>query len=177
MLTKTKLTKEQQQNLLKVKKSHKSDLIRDRAQAILIRNEGFTIIETAKALHRSQTFVKNAIKGFKDGKLEVTQYTSHHSKLSLTDRQAVITMLQKQTPKDFGYQAQFWTTAVFKELINKQYHIVYKDERSYRELFKKAGFSFHKPKPVDFRQDHEKIKAFKGALKKTYKTTKIRFSW
>jgi len=177
MQTKIKLTKEQQQILLKIKRNHQSDLIRDRAQVILIKNEGFTIVETAKALYRSQTFVKDAVKRFKDGKLEVTQYTSHHSKLPPADRQAIITMLQKQTPKDFGYQAQFWTMAVFKELINKQYHIVYKDEKSYRELFKKAGFSFHQPKPVDFRQDREKIKAFKGALKKTYKTTKIRFSW
>ena len=118
MQTKIKLTKEQQQILLKIKKNHQSDLIRDRAQAILIKNEGFTLAKTAKALHRSLTFVKDAIKRFKDGKLEVTQYTSHRSKLSPAERQAVIIMLQKQTPKDFGYQAQFWTIAVFKELIS-----------------------------------------------------------
>lgn len=177
MQTKIQLTQEQQQNLLKVKKNHKSALIRDRAQAILIRNEGFTLVETAKALLRSQTFVKNAITKFKEEELEITQYTSHHSKLPSVDRQAVITMLQKQTPKDFGYKTQFWTMAIFKELIKKQYEVAYKDEKSYRELFKKAGFSFHKPKPVDFRQDPEKIKEFKGALKKTYKSTRIRFSW
>jgi transposase len=177
MRTKIKLTKEQQQNLLKIKKNHKSDLIRDRAQAVLIRNEGFTLVETAKALRRSQSFVKNAITQFIEGKLEITQYTSHHFKLSLTDQEAIIIMLQNQTPKDFGYKTQFWTMAIFKELIEKQYEVVYKDERSYRELFKKAGFSFHKPKPVDFRQDPEKIEAFKGALKKTYKSTRIRFFW
>jgi len=177
MQTKTKLTKEQTQILLIIKKTHKSDLIRDRAQVVLIRNEGFTLAQTAKALHRSLTFVKDAITRFKDGRLVDTQYTSHHFKLSDDDRKSAIEMVQKKTPKDYGYFTQFWTMAIFKELVKKQYGVTYKDEKSYRNLFAAAGFSFHKPKPVDFRQDPEKIKKFKGALKKSYVTTKLRFSW
>lgn len=177
MQTKIKLTKEQIEQLLKIKKTHTSDLIRDRAQAVLIRNESFTLVKTAKALHRSQTFVKDAVKRFKDGQLEDTHYTSHHSKLSDNDRKSIIEMIRKKTPKDFGYKTQFWTMAIFKELVKKQYGITYRDEKSYRKLFAAAGFSFHKPKPVDFRQDPEKIKKFKGALKKSYTTTRLRFSW
>ena len=177
MQTKIKLTKEQQQELLKLKKTHKSDLIRDRVQAVLIRSEGFTLTQTAKALHRSQTFVKDTIARFKDGRLATTDYTSHHFKLSVDDRKAVIGMIQKKTPKDFGYQTQFWTIAIFKELLAKQYQVTYQDDKSYRNFFQAAGFSFHKPKPVDFRQDPEKIKKFKGALKKSYVTTRLRFSW
>lgn len=177
MQTKIKLTKEQQQELLKLKKTHKSDLIRDRAQAVLIRSEGFTLAETAKALHRSQTFVKDAVIRFKDEKLETTQYTSHHSKLSDDDRKAVIKMIQKKNPKDFGYSTQFWTMEIFKAIVKKQYGVSYKGHKSYQDLFKAAGFSFHKPKSVDFRQDPEKMKKFKGALKKSYQTTRLRFSW
>lgn len=177
MQTKIKLTKKQTQKLLKLKKNHKSDLIRDRAQAILIRNEGFTLIQTAKALHRSPTFVKDAIARFNDGRLEKTQYASHHFKLSNDERQSVIETIRKKTPQDFGYKTQFWTMAIFKELVKKQYGVTYRDEKSYRNLFVKAGFSFHKPKSVDFRQDPEKIKKFKGALKKSYTTARLRFSW
>lgn len=177
MQTKIKLTKEQQQILLKLKKTHRSDLIRDRALAVLIRNEGFTLAKTAKALQRSQTFVKDAITRFKDGQLEATQYKSHNNKLSTTDRKAIIQIIQTKTPQDFGFTSQFWTMAIFKEIIKKQYQVSYRDEKSYRKLFEQAGFSFHKPKPVDTRQNPEKLKKFKGALKKTYKTTRIRFSW
>jgi transposase len=177
MQTKIKLTEEQQKELLKLKKTHKSDLIRDRAQAVLIRNEGFTLNQTAKALHRSQTFVKDSITRFQAGQLEDTQYTSHHSKLSDDDRKSVIEMIRKQTPKDFGYSTQFWTMDILKALVKKQYGVSYKGHKSYQDLFKAAGFSFHKPKPVDFRQDPEKIKKFKGALKKSYVTTRLRFSW
>ena len=177
MQTKIKLTKEQTQELLKIKKINKSVLIGDRAQAVLIRNEGFTLSETAKALHRSPNFIKDSVKRFKNGQLEDTRYASHHSKLSGDDRKSVIEMIQKNTPKDFGYSTQFWTMAILKELVKKQYGIAYKDEKSYRNLFVAAGFSFHKPKPVDFRQDPEKMKKFKGALKKSYTTTRLRFSW
>jgi transposase len=177
MQTKIKLTKEQVQQLLKLKKTHKSDLIRDRAQAVLIRNEGFTLAQTAQALHRSQTFVKDAVALFKDNQLEITQYTSHHSKLSDDERKSVMAMIQKKTPKDFGYATQFWTMEIFKMLVKKQYGVSYKGHKSYQDLFKAAGFSFHKPKPVDFRQDPEKIRKFKGALKKSYQSTRLRFSW
>ena len=43
MQTKIKLTKEQQQILLKIKRNHQSDLIRDRAQVILLNFGTFTI--------------------------------------------------------------------------------------------------------------------------------------
>jgi len=177
MQTKIQLTQEQQQELLKLKKTHKSDLIRDRAQAVLIRNEGFTLSETAKALHRSQTFVKTAIALLKDGKLETTGYTSRHFKLSDDDRKSVTEMIKKQTPKDFGYSTQFWTMEILKALVKKQYGVSYKGHKSYQDLFKAAGFSFHKPKPVDYRQNRETMKKFKGALKKSYTTTRLRFSW
>jgi transposase len=178
MQTKIKLSKEQQTKLLKLKKTSKSELVRDRAQAVLIRNEGFTLSETAKALHRSQSFVKDTIARFKDGQLlEKTDYTSHHSKLSIADRKAIIKMLKKKTPKDYGHKTQFWTIAIFKELLSRKYGVIYRDDKSYRNFFKAAGFSFHKPKPVDFRQDPERLKKFKGALKKSYTSTRLRFSW
>lgn len=177
MQTKIKLTKEQRQELLKIKKTHKSALIRDRAQAVLTRSEGFTLAETAKALQRSQSFVKEAIAKFKDNRLLATRHTSHNRKLSEPDRGNVVKILQTNTPKDFGHSTQFWTMEIIKKIIKQKYGVSYKTDKSYQDLFKAAGFSFHKPKTVDFRQDPEKIKKFKGALKKSYQSTRIRFSW
>jgi len=36
--------------------------------------------------------------------------------------------------------------AIFKQLVKKQHSVTYKDEKSHRNLFLAAGFSFHKPK-------------------------------
>lgn len=180
MSTKIKLTPKQKQQLLKIKRAHKSNLIRDRAHAVLLRNQGLTLKNTAQAVLRSEYFVKQAIKRFQQGKLEQTRLSGNNSKLSQEKRKAVIKMIQTKCPKElngFKYYTQFWSTDILKEVVKKKYGIEFKTDRSYHNLFKEAGFCFKKPITKDFRQDPEKIKKFKGALKKSYKTTTIRMSW
>ena len=82
----------------------------------------------------------------------------------------MIKMIKNQCPKDlkqFKFTTQFWSTDILKSVIKKKYKIEFKNNQSYHDLFKQAGFSFHKPKTKDFRQGPEKTKKFKGALKKT----------
>jgi transposase len=177
MPTKLKLSIKQKETLKDLKRTSKSELIRDRAQAVLTRNADFTLEDTARALQRSRGFVKTAITSFRAGKLEETKLTSHNRKLLAKDRKAIVQSIKTKTPQALGYTSQFWTMKIVKEWIAKKYHITYKDEKSYRKLFVEAGFTFQKPKPVDFRQDPEKSKKFKGALKKSYVNTKLRFSW
>jgi len=178
--TKMELNQEQKHYLLTLKRKHPSSLIRDRAQVILAREQGLTLANIAKALWRSDDFVKQAIKRFKNGELEQIKLTSNNHKLTKEQRQEIIELIKTQCPKelrDFHFNTQFWSTDILREVIKRRTNVEYKTERSYHNLFKQAGFSFHKPKPVDFRQDPEKIKEFKGALKKTYKSTRIRLSW
>lgn len=175
-----KLTDKQKQELLKIKRKNKSAIIRDRAQAILALNENLSITDTGKALSRSYKFVKNAVKLFKEGKLNEIKFDSNNRKLSKEQREKIIEMIKNETPKDlkdFKFRDQFWTFDTLKIVVKKRHNIEYKDKNSYYNLFKEAGFSFHKPKTKDFRQDPEKMKEFKGALKKSSKTTKIRLSW
>ncbi len=180
MDTKIKLTQSQKQTLILIKRKHQSSLIRDRAQAVLARNEGLTILNIAKALSRSDKFVRNAVRLYKQGKLDKTNLTSHSHKLLPKQRKEVIKMLQTKCPEElsnFNFKTIHWSTNILKEIIRKRYKVEYKSDQTYYNLFKQAGFSFKKPKPVDFRQNPEKIKKFKGALKKSLKTTKIRLSW
>lgn len=175
-----KLTKTEQQQLQKIKQKGKSETIRDRAHAVLLRNKGFTIENTAKALLRSDKFVKKALRLFRRRKLTMTNFKGNNYKLSAQQREEVIKLIQKKAPnelKDFKFKGQFWTTDILKMIIKKRYKIEYRTEKSYYDLFKQAGFSFHKPKTKDFRQDSEKMKEFKGALKKSSTTTRIRLSW
>ena len=180
MSTKIKLTSKQKEHLLRVKRTHKSPLIRDRAQAVLARNEDLTIANITKALQRSDKFVVNAIRLYETDKLEQTSLDSNNHKLSKEKRKATIKMIREKCPKDledFKFTTQFWSTDILKAVIKEKYQTEYKDDKSYHDLFKQAGFSFHKPKTKDFRQDPEKIKKFKGALKKSSETTRIRLSW
>ena len=177
MSTKIKLNKKEKQQLLRIKKKHKSELIRDRAHAVLLRNNELTIENIAKALLRSEDFVKQAIKRFNKGELEDLKLIGNNRKLTKKQREKIIKTIQTKTPKDFKFKEQFWSTDVLKKIIKKRHKIEYKTEKSYYDFFKQAGFTFHKPKTKDYRQDPEKIKKFKGALKKSSTTTKIRLSW
>lgn len=180
MPAKLHLTTKQKQQLKKNKKKHSSELIRDRAHAVLLRGNGFTITNTAKALLRSEWFVKEAIKKFKKGELDKNNCGSNNRKLSKQQREEIIKMVRTKCPKELsGFESitQFWSTDILKQVIKSKYGVEYKTEKSYYDLFKQAGFSFKKPKTKDFRQDPEKIKEFKGALKKSSTSTRIRLSW
>lgn len=180
MSTKIKLTKKQKQQLLKIKKKHKSELIRDRAHAVLLRDKEFTIKDASESLLRSEDFIKQAIKRFIKGELEDLKLTGNNRKLTKKQRAKIIETIKTKIPKDlkdFKFKSQFWTTDILERIIKKRYKIEYKTEKSYYGLFKQAGFSFHKPKTKDYRQDPKKIKKFKGALKKSLTATKIRLSW
>lgn len=140
-----------------------------------MRNEGFTIEDTAKALSLSDKFAREAVKKYRNGGMENLGFNSNNNKLREEQRKEIIKMIQEKCPKDlkdFKFTTQFWSTDILKKVVDKKYKVEYKNVQSYYDLFKEAGFSFHKPKTKDFRQDPEKIKEFKGALKKSSKTTK-----
>ena len=180
MSTKIKLTKKEKRQLLIIRKKSKSTLIRDRAHAVLLRNSEFTIENTAKALLRSEDFIKRAIKRFNEGELEDLNLTGNNRKLNKKQRANIIEIIKTKTPrdlKDFKFKEQFWSTDILKRIIKKRHKIEYKTDKSYYDFFKQASFTFHKPKTKDYRQDPEKIKKFKGALKKSSTTTRIRLSW
>lgn len=180
-MPKMKLNKIEKQKLLKIKQKNQLETIRDRAHTVLLRHQGFTIKQTAKALLRSDKFVKHATKLYRQGKLTETHFQGNHrTKLAKQQRDEIVGIIKDKCPnelKDFKFKKQFWTTNTLKAVIKRKYGVEYKTEKSYYDLFKAAGFSFHKPKTRDFRQDPAKMKEFKGALKKSSTTTKIRLSW
>jgi transposase len=54
-------------------------------------------------------------------------------------------VLSKQSPRDFGYDANFWTVSILAHRIKEQYNVQYKTKKPLYLLFKRAKFSFHKP--------------------------------
>jgi len=180
-MPKIKINKQEEQKLLKIKQKSQTETVRDRAHAVLLRYRGFTIEQAAQALLRSDKFIKHAAKLHRQGKLtEIHFKGNHHTKLAKQQRDEIIGIIKGKCPNelpDFKFKEQFWSTDILKIIIKRKYKVEYKTEKSYYDLFKQAGFSFHKPKTKDFRQDPAKMKQFKGALKKSSETTRIRLSW
>lgn len=179
MKTEIKLTDHQQEELLKVKKQNQSSTIRDRAHAVLLRAKGKKIKEIAEILFKGETFVKEAIKTYQEkGILGILDYGKggNNKKLTKEQKEKLRKLLEKE-PKEYGFNQSFWSIDLLKVFVQRQFNVTYQSDQSYCDLFRYCGFSFQKPQKKDIRQDPVKIEQFKDALKKTYKTTKIRLSW
>ena len=112
-----KLTKKQEKNLVKIKRDSVIEIIRDRAHAVLLRNKGKTIKNIAENLLRSNDFVVQAIKRFKNGELENIMLTGHNYKLSPRKRKNIIKLIKNKAPNEldgFHFKDQFWTTDILK---------------------------------------------------------------
>ena len=53
--------------------------------------------------------------------------------------------MKDQSPRDFGYDIDCWTTTILAHLVKKQYNVQYKTKKPFYLLFKKAKFTYHKP--------------------------------
>lgn len=71
--------------------------------------------------------------------------------------EATLNMLQKSTPRSFGYNANFWTASILGHLLKEQYNVEFKTKKPLYLLFKSAKFSYHKPGQQYRNRDQKKI--------------------
>lgn len=155
--------------------------IRERSQAILLRNKGYKVKEVADILGRSIATIKLWTQLYKKGDLENLKpkpQLGNNRKLTREQKDKINQDLDTKTPNDFGYDRRFWTVKLLKKHVRKKYSVVYKSERSYHALFKYCGFSVHRPTKKDRRQDEAKVKEFEEELKKNFeKPMMTQFYW
>lgn len=81
--------------------------------------------------------------------------------LSRLQRNEVIEILTKTSPKDYEYESDFWTTSILGHLIKTKYNVSYKSKKPFYLLFEEAKFSFHKPGKVYEKRDETKVQIWK----------------
>lgn len=81
--------------------------------------------------------------------------------LTKEQREEVLVILEKTTPKDHGYSHPQWTTSLLAAVIERKYQVKYRSKTSYYLVFKQAQFSYHKPVKVYQRRDEQKIQEWK----------------
>lgn len=59
--------------------------------------------------------------------------------------QETLNALKTRSPRDFGYEAIFWTTAILAHRLREQYGVQYKTKKPLYLIFKKSKFTYHKP--------------------------------
>ena len=78
-------------------------------------------------------------------------------------REEIIDTLKTKSPKDIGYQADYWSTAVLGYYIEQKYRVKYKSRTSHYLLFKKAEFTFHKPGQVYQKHSEQEVRTWEKA--------------
>jgi transposase len=133
-----------------------------RIQAILLLNEGLgeQIIRAVTGLKKKQTsrlrlkFLKYGITGLKTRKRKSRALLTKNQKAEFEK-----TLITK-TPKDLGINADFWTTSIVAEYLEKEYNVVYKSKTSYCVILKDFGFTYHKPDKTYKNRNQKQIDAW-----------------
>jgi len=65
--------------------------------------------------------------------------------LTRGQRAQIAKVLTTGLPKDFGFEAPTWTTAILARIIEEQFGVRYKSRTSLYIIFRQAKFTYHKP--------------------------------
>lgn len=135
-------------------------LIRERAQAILSANQGFSFLQMSKLLLRSEKTVREWIKGYENGgisSLFPTYKGDNAAKLTRKQKQEIATVLS-QKPSAYGIPASFWDIASLRTYIKAEFGVAYESPESYRLIFLLHNYSFHLPNIFDRNRNEKTIK-------------------
>lgn len=84
--------------------------------------------------------------------------------LTRNQKKQIANILNTQTPRDYGYNSDFWTTTILANLIIEQYGIKYKSKTSIYVIFREAKFSFHKPEKRSVKRNEKIIEQWKQEM-------------
>lgn len=154
------LTSEEQALLKQHYAKSRSRLIRERAHALLLADQGRGIKDISLILMRKQDTVREWLHRFDEARFSsiFPRYTDNQnaSKLTVWQKKEIVQTL-KSPPQEHGLPQSFWSVSALKEYVCATYGVVYESERSYHHLFAVSGYSFKLPSPFDNRRDEELI--------------------
>lgn len=175
--------KNQKINLLKQTlkrgKLNKNEFIR--IQAILLNLQGYKHKEIIQITQKSIDALKKWITAFNqyglDGLRHKMKVKPSNYKLVKEQKDKVKDIITKHNPEKYGLKGDFWNPNNLKQLIQKQFNVVYKSRTSYTNLLKYCCFSYQKVKFKDSRENQKYKEHEKLRLKKKLKKGVLRMYW
>jgi len=136
-----------------------------RAQAILLLDGGATdeLIKVLTGLKRATT-VKNRKKYLKMGLVALESKRKEkkaRSLLTKNQRAEITQILHTKTPRNYGWDWDYWTPSILGKLILELYCVKYKSKSSVHLIFKQSNFTFHKPEKIYQKRNQEVIDKWK----------------
>jgi transposase len=150
-------------------------LIRERAHANLLSNDGYQAGEIARILRRSEDTVREWLNNFNESRVSSIfhKYDDNLNASKFTDEQKkeIKEVLSKQ-PKENLIPKEFWTLPVLKEYLSAKFGVVYESLRSYHYLLEYSGLSWKLPSTFDLRRNDKQIQERMIVIEKELETLK-----
>lgn len=100
-------------------------------------------------------------------------YPGNHYKLTIEQKAAIKETVTTKSPQELHLsEKRYWTVRMLRELIKREYGLVYESEATYRKLFYSFDFSCHKPGKHNRNQRAKEVERFRVAVKKRPENTK-----
>lgn len=136
-----------------------------RAQAILLLADGAAevLILTLTGLKRStavkirKKYIKHGVSALESKKKD----KKPRSLLTKKQRDEIAEMLHTKTPRNYGWDWDYWTPGILGKLILELYCVKYKSKTSLYIIFKQSRFTYHKPEKVYAKRDQAAIDKWK----------------
>lgn len=161
MLIPAQITPDERKLLISWYRQGASPLIRNRAQAVLMNNQGLSARKISPLLLRDYKTVRSWLVAFKKRRVAsfFPQYDGNNNagKLTPEQREQVAEVLS-QSPSEFGLPTQFWQVKDLKRWVKAEFGVVYESDRSYHFLFKLGRFSWKLPERFDVKRDEALVK-------------------
>jgi len=158
---KIRLSKEEVDILQNLTTKSPIELIRLKAQAILLRSRSIAIDDISFSTKRSFRTVERWIKDYSQQRLSsiFSGKVNNENAAKLTrDQKEEIKWLLSQPPDEYGVPARFWDVPKLKSYVSAVFDIVYKSDVSYHLLLKFSGLSLKYPDVVSPRRNEVAIK-------------------
>lgn len=136
-------------------------LIRQRAHAVILATDGYSVPEIAGILFVQEKTVRAWMRTFADERVSsiFPRYTGNTNASKLTREQlAEIKKVLKKPPSDTALPAAFWSVAHIRKYLSATYGVVYESDRSYHHLLAVSDLSFKLPEGFDRRRNEELVK-------------------
>lgn len=136
-----------------------------RAQAILLVSEKateslvgiLTGLERASAVKARKKYLKGGIAAIESKRKE----KKARALLTKSQREAIRQMLHDKTPRNYGWDWDYWTPSILGKLILELYSVKYKSKTSLYLIFKESKFTYHKPEKIYTKRNQELIDEWK----------------
>jgi len=134
-------------------------LVRERAQAILSANKGFSSYQISQILLRSEKTIREWIRGYQKRGISslFPAYKGDNARKLSREQKATLKVILAKPPSEYGIPQRFWDISSLKQYIQAEFGVEYESNESYRLIFVLHNYSFHLPDTFDRHRDDTKV--------------------